>query len=405
MSVALQPLTCQSDLFSIPPGHCYLNSAYMGPLAKPVQQAGVQALLQRGAPFSITAADFFKPAERTRALFAQLVNADPERIAFVPTAAYATALVAKNVRPRAGQNVVMLGEMFPSNVYPWRNWRAGGVEMRMVAAPDAPWSAPAPGRSRAGLWNAAVLDAIDANTVLVAAEQAHWADGTLFDLERIGQRCRKVGAVFVVDATQTAGAMPLDVRALQPDLLVAHSYKAMLCNYGLGFAVLSDRFLDASPLEESWLTRAGSENFARLVEYEDAYAPGMRRFDTSLRANTSFILMLEVACQMLLEWQPPRVRDYLLGIERGAVQRLRALGFEVADEAQRAANIFGVKLPPGLAPEACREALARQQIHVSVRGSAVRVAPHVYNDAADLNRLADALEACRAPRRDKPASR
>ncbi len=393
MPVTPAPLDCQSERFSIPPGHCYLNSAYMGPLAKPVQQAGVQAIAQRGAPFSITAADFFEPAERTRALFSQLVNADPERVAFVPTAAYATAIVAKNVQPRPGQNVVMLGEMFPSNVYPWRNWRAGGVEMRMVAAPDAPWSTPQAGRSRAALWNAAVLSAIDANTVLVAAEQAHWADGTLFDLQRIGERCREVGAVLVVDATQTVGAMPFDVRAVQPDLLVAHSYKAMLCNYGLGFAVLSERFRDASPLEESWLTRAGSDNFSRLIDYEDAYAPGMRRFDTSLRANPTFIAMLEVACRMLLEWQPRRVRDYLLGIERDAVERLRTLGFEVADEAERGANIFGVKLPQGLAPEACREALARQQIHVSVRGSAVRVSPHVYNDAADLNRLADALQA------------
>ena len=64
----------------------------------------------------------------------------------------------------------------------------------------------------------------------------------------------------------------------------------------------------------------------------------------------------------------------------------------MADEAERAANLFGVKLPQGLAPEACRAALARQQIHVSVRGSAVRVSPHVYNDEADLNRLVDALQ-------------
>ena len=392
MSVALDPLVCQSALFSIPQGHCYLNSAYMGPLSKPVQQAGIQAIAQRAAPFGITAADFFEPAERTRALFARLVNADRERVAFVPTAAYTTAIVAKNVQARAGQNVVMLGEMFPSNVYPWRNWRASGVEMRMVAALDAPWSSPEAGRSRAALWNAAVLAAIDANTVLVAAEQAHWADGTLFDLERIGGRCRRVGAVLVVDATQTVGAMPFDVRSVQPDLLVVHSYKAMLCNYGLGFAVLGDRFLDASPLEESWLTRAGSDNFSRLVEYEDAYAPGMRRFDTSLRASTGLISMLEVACGMLLEWQPRRVREYLLGIERNAVKRLRTLGFEVADEAERAANLFGVKLPQRLAPEACRKALSQQQIHVSVRGSAVRVSPHVYNDEADLNRLVDALQ-------------
>ncbi len=386
------PLTCQRDLFSIPASHCYLNSAYMGPLARPVQQAGIDALARRAAPFQISAADFFGPAERTRALCARLVNADPERTAFITTAAAGTAIVEKNLQPRAGQNVVMLADMFPSNVYPWRNWRALGVEMRSVGAPDAPWASATPGASRAARWNEALVGAIDADTALVAVEPVHWTDGTRFDLERIGARCREVGAAFVVDGTQTVGAMPFDVQRVRPDALIVHSYKSMLCNYGLGFAVFSDRFAAGSPLEESWLMRAGSDNFARLVDYQDAYAPGMRRFDTSLRANPGLIGMLEAACTLLLEWRPERVRDYLFGIERDAVRRLRALGFEVADEADRAANLFGIKLPPGLDAEACRGHLAAQQIHVSVRGTAVRVAPHVYNDEADLARLVDAFE-------------
>lgn len=387
-----EPLLCQRDLFSIPEGHCYLNSAFMGPLARSVEQAGVAALAARAAPVGMTAQDFFAPAERTRCLCAQLVNASPERVAFVTTVAYATAIVAKNVHPQPGQNVVMIGDMFPSNVYAWRNWRDKDVEMRMVSAPEAPWSrTSAGGASRAALWNGNLVRAIDPNTVLVAVEPAHWTDGTLFDLEGIGRRCREVGAVFVVDATQTVGAMPFDVQRVQPDALVVHCYKAMLSNYGLGFAVFSDRFLNASPLEESWLMRSGSDNFARLVDYEDCYANGMRRFDTNLRANPTLIAMLEASCRLFLDWQPARIRDYLLEIARPSIARLRVLGFEVADEPERCANLFGVKLPNGLDAEACRLHLARQHIHVSVRGGAVRVAPHVYNDANDLQRMADAL--------------
>lgn len=363
----------------------------MGPLPRLVEQAGVAALSARAAPIGLTSKDFFEPAERTRGLCAQLVNADPERIAFIPTAAYAMAIVAKNMRPKSGQNVVMLGDMFPSNVYAWRNWRADNVEMRTVLAPTIPWSSQSIGASRAAQWNDAIVAAIDTNTALVAVEPAHWTDGTLFDLERIGRRCREVGAALVVDATQTVGAMPFDVQRVQPDALVVHSYKSMMANYGLGFAVFSDRFLKGSPLEESWLMRAGSENFARLVEYEDGYAQGMRRFDTSLRANPILIAMLEAACRLLLEWQPDRVRAYLLQIERRSVDRMRSLGFEVADEAERSANLFGVKLPASMEPEACRQHLALQQIHVAVRGDAVRVSPHVYNDEHDLEQLTDAL--------------
>jgi selenocysteine lyase/cysteine desulfurase len=94
---------------------------------------------------------------------------------------------------------------------------------------------------------------------------------------------------------------------------------------------------------------------------------------------------------LLIEWQPERVREYLLQIERQSVERMRALGFEVADEAGRCANLFGVKLPAGTDPEPCRQHLTQRKIHVAVRGNAVRVSPHVYNDERDLERLVDAL--------------
>jgi selenocysteine lyase/cysteine desulfurase len=364
----------------------------MGPLPLATQRAGQAALAMRAFPVSITPKEFFAPAEHVRAMLAKLVNANIESIAFVPNVANGMAIVAKNFVPKRGQNVVLLGEQFPSNVYPWRDWRDAGVELRTIAAPDAPWSARLSGEpSRAQRWNEAIVDAIDANTAMVSIEQAHWTDGTLFDLLRIGARAREVGALFMIDATQTVGAMPFDCAAIQPDALVVHSYKSMLSNYGLGFVVFSDKFANAKPVEESWLMRAGSDNFARLVDYQDDYDRGMRRFDTSLRANPSLISMLGASAELLLAWQPGRIREYLLGIERDFVTRVREMGFEVTDEEERAANIFGLKLPSGLDVEACRSMLAAEKIHVSVRGSAIRISPHVYNDANDLSRLVDVL--------------
>ncbi len=389
------PLTCQREMFSLPDGDCYLNSAYMGPLPVCVQQAGVEALATRSFPANIKPIDFFEPAERTRKLCAQLVNANAERVAFVTSVSYGMATIAKNLRVRPGQNVVLLGDQFPSNVYPWRDWRAGGVQIHMIDAPDAPWLSARRGASRAARWNAAVIEAIDSDTALVSVEQAHWTDGTLFDLACIGETCRKTGAAFVIDGTQTVGAMPLDMAQIRPDALVVHSYKAMLCNYGLGFMVLGERFASGCPLEQSWLMRAGSENFSGLVEYEDRYVEGMRRFDTSLRANPVLIRMLEAAAALLLQWRPESVRRYLLGIERDFVVRVREMGFEVADESERAANLFGLKAPPGFDVESCLEQLAQRHIHVSLRGSTLRVSPHVYNDETDLERLAQALEAVR----------
>ncbi len=387
--VAADALGCQRQAFELPADETWLNSAYMGPLPRAVHQAGIDALGKRSHPNCITARDFFDPAERTRRLCAELVHADPESVTFVPSAAYGMGIVARNLRPLPGQQVVVLGDQFPSNVYPWQRWP--GVTVHAVHAPTPPSTDPLRLIERARAWNDALVDAIDTRTALVAVEQAHWTEGVLFDLQRVGARCREVGAAFVVDATQTVGAMPFDYARLRPDALVVHSYKSMLSNYGLGFAVLGERFANGVPLEEHWLMREGSDDFARLVDYAHAYAAGMRRYDTNLRASPVLIDMLHAACQLLLAWQPARIRDYLLRIEAAPVARLVDAGFGVLHVDHRAANLFAVVLPDGLHAEHVRAALAQRRIHVSVRGSAVRVAPHVCNDEADLWRLADAL--------------
>ena len=384
-------LECQKPLFALHEGETWLNNAYMGAMPRAVLDAGHRAVGLRALPAAITPADFFTPAERVRGLCAALVHVNPEQVALVPTVAAGMAVVEANLSPRAGQNVVMLGDQFPSNVYPWRRWRKRGVVMRPVPAPSGDARDPAGWRRRCAAWHDALEDAIDRDTALVALEPAHWTDGTRIDLDRLARRARAVGAAFVVDATQVAGAMPLDVGALQPDALVAHGYKSMLANYGLGFAAYGERFAAGHPTDESWLMRRGSEDFARLVDYQDDYAPGMRRYDTSTRSNPILIGMLEAACALLVEWQPARIEDYLRRIARPAVELLRTEGFGVADEDLRAANLFGIALPPGLAPESVRSALSERRIHVSVRGSAVRVSPHVCNDEADLLRLAEAL--------------
>lgn len=390
MSSTIAPLSCQRDAFTLPPEDCYLNSAYMGPLSKAVQQAGMVALASRAVPTGITADDFFAPAEAVRSACAQLVGADAERVALVPTVAYGIATAVRNLSFEPGQSVVIPGEQFPSNVYSWRALATRGVELRVVPAPSVA-EAQTAGCSLASLWNRRLLAAITESCAAVAVETVHWTDGTAFDLVAIGERARAVGAAFIVDGTQTVGARPLDVRSVQPDLLVVHSYKSMLSHYGLGFAYLGARFEGGSPLEESWLMRRGAEDFSRLVDYQDEYAAGMRRFDSSIRANAVLVQSLLVSAYQLVEWQPARIEAWCRAITRDFVTEVRGLGFTVADEDDRAANLFGLRAPAGLDLQALRRDLAARRIHVSIRGAAIRVSPHVYNDASDLARLADAL--------------
>lgn len=379
--------TCQRDLVHLPEGLHYLNCAYMAPLLKSVEAAGIAALRRRHDPASITAADFFAGSDRARALFAELVGGDAARVALVPGVSYAMATVAKNLRLGAGQNVVVAHGQFPSNVYGWRRRCAGaGASLRAVAPPEG-----AEGRGRG--WNARLLEAIDAGTALVALGNVHWADGTRFDLEAIGERAREVGAMLVIDGSQSIGALPFDVRRVRPDAVACASYKWLFGPYGLSLAWYGERFDGAEPLEETWLGRRGSEDFARLVEYEDEYQPGAARFDMAERSSFVLMPMLVAALEQVLAWGPANVQAYCAELTRGLIGEVRALGYTVEDEAMRGAHLFGIRLPAGADPARLQAALRERRVSVSQRGDAVRVAPHLYSTPDDVAALADALRA------------
>lgn len=375
-------------LFSLPEGEHYLNAAYLGPLAKPVEEAAIQALLKRRDPTQIRPADFFTDSQRVRELFARLVHApDPSRVAIVPSVSYGMATVARNLSLRAGQNAVVAHAQFPSNVYGWRRMCAeSGAELRVV---EPPHGSPCRGEE----WNARLLEAIDGDTALVALGNVHWADGTRFDLERIGGRAREVGAALVVDGTQSVGALPFDVTRIQPDALVVASYKHMMGPYALGCMWLGPRLDDGRPLEETWLGRRGSEDFSGLVDYVDEYQPGALRYDMGERSAFVLTQMLVAALEMIGSWGPEHVQAYCRGLMADSVDEARSLGYVVEDEAWRGWHMFGLRLPDSVDRARLQGLLRERRVTVSVRGDAVRVAPNVYNDADDVDALMDALRA------------
>ena len=379
----MEPLECQKHLFSLPDGLHYLNCAYMSPLSKSVEGAGLQGVRRKSVPTQISPRDFFAESDRARAAFAGLVSGDPARVAIIPAVSYGAATVAKNLKPVAGQTIVLALEQFPSHVYAWQRLQERGVKLRTVAPPDAP--------NRGEAWNEALLAAIDASTLAVALPHVHWSDGTCFDLAAIGARAREVGAALIVDGTQSLGALPFDVGELQPDALIVAGYKTLMGPYGLGYAYYGPRFDDGVPLEESWLAREGAEDFSRLVSYRGEYAPGAVRFDMGERCNFILLPMSIAALEQLAAWQPERSQRYCHALVQGVAAELRDLGYWLEDDAWRAQHLFGIRLPKGLALSSLLASLERHRVVVSVRGDALRVSPNVYNDEADLAALADAL--------------
>lgn len=376
------PLESQRHLFDLPNDVTYLNCAYFSPKPHPVREAGLRAVVGSAHPWKVGPADFFEPGEGLRAAFARLIGGDADGVAFVPSVSYGSGVAAANAELGSGRTVVAVPEEFPSDVYPWRaavSERGGTI----LTTPPA---------GAAG-WTERVLEAIDERTAVVSVPHCHWTDGSAFDLVAIGAAARAVGALLVVDASQSLGAVPFDVGAIRPDFLISVGYKWQMGPYSFSYVWAGERFRDTgNPIEHTWPGRKGSEDFARLVDYTDEYRPGARRFDVGEFSNFTLMPMATAAIDLLNAWQPTRVEAALTPltglIEAGA----RELGLEPTPAEQRFGHMLGVRFPSGL-PAGLRERLAADGVHVSVRGSAVRVSPHLYNTEEDAERLLNALRA------------
>ena len=379
-------LDCQRHRFSLPEDVHYLNGAYMSPLLKSVEEAGIEGIRSKRFPVDIVPRDFFAGADTARTLFAGLIHAaDPKRVAILPAVSYGIAAAARNTLVEDGQNIVLTEGQFPSNALIWRRLaRESGARVRTIEAPDRI-------RRRSREWTTRILEAIDDRTAAVALAPVHWTDGTRFDLEAIGARAREHGAAFIIDGTQAVGAMPFDIRETGADALVCAAYKWLLGPYSLAFGWFGPRYDQGTPLEEAWLARADSDDFRNLVAYREEYRPGAARYDVGGRSNFVLMPMAIAALEQLLDWGVPAIEAYCRRLTEGFFERLEELGYESDEESGRAAHIFGLRAPGGLDNAALKAELERRRIYVSLRGSAVRVSPNVYNGRDDLAALEEAL--------------
>jgi selenocysteine lyase/cysteine desulfurase len=358
----------------------------MGPLPRASEEAGFEAIRKKRVPTRIVAPDAFWETDRLRGLFAELVGVDdPSRVAIQPGVSYGVATAARNLSVGAGQRIVVTDEQFPGNYYAWRRLAdEGGGSLQAVGV--------APGPERGRRWNEGLLEAIDGDTAVVAVPHVHWTDGTLFDLEAVGRRCRDVGAALVVDATQSVGALPFDQRRVQADCVICATYKWLLGPYSLSLAYYGPRFDDGVPIEETWIARDQSRDFQRLVEYQDGYLPGAVRFDVAERSNFFLAPIAESSLELILDWRPERIQAYCADLTAGFLDEVGALGYSVEEPAWRAAHLFGLRMPERVDLHGLRDALARRNVSASLRGSALRLSPNVYNDEVDVGALFDVLE-------------
>ncbi len=377
----------QRHLFNLPDDISYLNCSYMSPMLKSVAEIGVHAIYAKDDPSSNKPESFFDNTSALRTEFAKLIDAPSERsCAITPSVSYALANVAKNLKAGKGDNIVIADEQFPSNFYAWDAVsKEKGITLKVVAAPDMI-------EGRGKRWNELLLEAIDSNTKMIATGHVHWADGTKFDLAAIRQRADEVGAILVIDGTQSIGALPFSVAKFRPDAVVAAGYKWMMGPYASGVSYFGEYFQDGNPIENNWMNRLNSEDFGNLINYQEQYQPGSIRYEVGESANFILTPMLTKAISQVNEWGPQNIQDYCKKLTSPYIKELKELGVQIEANEYRGQHLFGLRLSNHMDMEEIKKQFAERKIFVSIRGNSIRISPNLYNLERDLERLVDSFK-------------
>ncbi|MEQ9169139.1 MAG: aminotransferase class V-fold PLP-dependent enzyme [Fulvivirga sp.] len=357
----------------------------MSPLLKSVENAGIKGIKGKRNPISVTPDDFFNDTELLRAEYSKLINSsDPKRAVVIPSVSYGISTAAKNIKVKAGQKIIVLAEQFPSNYYPWKRLcDENGAQLVVVNAPKS--------TDRGQAWNEAILNSIDGSTAAVAIAHVHWADGTKFDLEAIREKTSEVGALLIIDGTQSVGALPFDVQKIKPDALICAGYKWLLGPYSIGVGYFGEAFDNGVPLEENWINRFESENFAGLVNYNDNYQKGALRYEVGEHSNFILVPMLLESIRQINQWGVENIQTYCKQLFSEANKLLTQHGYVIESDQYRGHHLFGIRSTDPSRMEKLKAKLSENKISVSVRGDAIRVSPHLYNDTYDVEKFKDIL--------------
>lgn len=377
----------QKNLFDLPENICYLNTASLSPSFKAVEKAGIDAVLQKSRPYLIPSSDFFDPVIELKKRFAKLIELDDyERIASIPSVSYGIATVAKNIKLKPGDTVVLMQEQFPSNYYSWKKLtNKYNAQLKIVEAPRTK-------TDRTKLWNEAILEAVDDSTAVVAMGHIHWSSGALFDLKTIRAKTRQHGALMIIDGSQSVGALPFSIKELQPDALICAGYKWLFGPYGCGYAYYGPYFDHGEPLEENWTNRLDSHILPDLTQYQSQYKPLANRYVMGESGSFIHVKMQLEALKQVISWTPKAIQEYCKQISAKAVSELRDLGCDIEADDYRSHHLYGLKLPETVNIKTFKKELKKNNIFVSFRGTFVRLSCHFFNTEADFDKFVSCLK-------------
>lgn len=358
--------------FPITGKHIYLDHSGVAPVSMRVKKAAEKFLAEavEGAAFHYV--NWLQRVIEIRRNCAQLVNAEPHEIAFVKNTSHGLSIVAEGLDWKPGENLLIYEKEFPSNIYPWLNLKRKGVEVKVIPSRE--------GR----ILIEDIERLIDSKTRLLAISSVQFSNGFRIDLKRVGDLCRQKNILFCVDAIQSLGVIPMDVKAYKIDFLSVDAHKWLLGPEGTGiFYCRKELARQLNPPLVGWKCVQKDLDF----DHPDfCFKNDALKFEEG-SMNMLGIIGLGAAVDLLLEAGIDKIQEQVQGLGDLIIKEAEARGFTVLTPKSRNERGGNITFKGNFDPAKLRDALLKKGVMVNCRGGGLRVSPHFYNTSEDVKRF------------------
>jgi selenocysteine lyase/cysteine desulfurase len=351
----------------------FFDHSAVAPITKRAKSKMLEFLDKIADPARINCAEFADQVESARGQCANLINAEPGSIGFVRSTSHGISIVASGFRWKSGDNIVTYNREFPANTYPWMNLIKRGIEVRMV-------------RDRDGKVLVEDIEKlINSRTRLVAVSTVQFTNGFRMDIKNLGDLCRKKGVLLLVDAIQSLGVIPFNLKETPVDFLAADGHKWLLSMEGLGIFYINPALLNQIDLSIiGWNSVVNPQEY---LSYKLELRPDARRFEEGSYNNIS-IIGLGASAALLNQAGVDKLFARSLEITSLLAEELAKLGAKILSplEPECRSSILSV-VPPNADLQGVRDRLRERGIVCSVRAGAIRLSPHGYQDITDAEKF------------------
>ena len=355
----------------------FLDHAAVGPLSGRAA-AALRRFIDEAENHAYARGGLWPESGRVRQLAAKLLHGYPEEVTFVKNTSEGIGFVANGLQWSRGDNVVTTGVEFPANIYPWLSLRGAGVRVKMV--PEDKGRIPLE----------RIIDLIDGRTRVVTVSSVQYASGFRTDLAALGKACQERGVLFCVDAIQSLGVIPIDVRAMRIDFLSADGHKWLLSPEGAGIFFCRHELLGLlQPSQVGWANVKDALDFGKYnLEYRD----DARRFDSG-SYNLAGIWGLGASIEWLLSFGVDKVWDRVRMLTDRLAAGVKAKGYRVVSsrEASEASGILAFVSDTHDHTRLVNHLRQEYRTVITTREGRLRVSPHFYNTEEEIDQLIEHL--------------